>query len=1008
MSLRNILSKIEELSQTETVSESSRVHHAPPGGYGRKFDTDEEGAEVVKAAPVVSRGRGRPRKGSDETGEVKDFNGHELAKIMGLAGLAGKPGKGTRSNRIKEDEEQIEEAEAVSTRSHRAGPGGYGRKFDTDEEGAEVEKKEAPVSRGRGRPRKGSDETGAVKNYDGSALSKIMGINAPKDIKALNKKLPSIKHKLKDWMEHVETDMLAEAATLATSSTGASPTMDAAGQTPQQVQQQKNNKQAELRKQQGNLEKNELAQLSDLAAKAGIPADKAKQFAVKNTAELKNMRQQSQPAAQAQVAEDYTGMNAAGAPPEQEMPKGMKKKLGKKTVKESIGSPSLAQIIHAYPHEIKKLLELGEMDDDLYSALFDYYFNAGEMPYGVAKARDGDPYQWIFQRLEQDIQDYELQEGLIGGTIGGIAGKLGGTAIGGPVGGAVGGAVGSELGSMIGDKLSGEEEIEEASLEHQLNSLANNIKFGNEDEGLTVNSTANDVTSHMAQDELDEELDMNEEKKWIQKAIKKPGSLHKQLGVPQDEKIPAGKLAAAAKKGGKLGKRARLAQTLEKMHESDEVMEGWASELDALLNEDAKAPAMPQAAAASTVAGSPDMDMIKQLLARAGVAAGGESAAKGFDGETSDGTGLPSITAKTPGAGSDPHKDVVAGADEVPIMAMPRGMAFSANVENPPAEIVAPIDSVEVIKDLATDSDSEADAEGAYSDGDGDAILAFIKKMTSGDATSSAAPTTTPGRSNDYADEKTEFTVGEGEGGGTGATPAQSPLTNNKPEEVKEMGTTAGAVAEDEAGNAEESDAEQAAGESELSEEAGCEECGKAQCECSMNESHTSLFSRLFKVFEASESKAEEDDKAEKAAKEVAKDIEYDEGHKGKDDDKAEKAGKKVAKDIEYDDEKDEKEKVSEGLANSADNTVTADPDYMINTISAGLNGKKRNQTTVPQAEVEEAPKKKPVTNVSESADTSYADELKALAGINYNFKGQKAVDAEDYAAQMRKLAGIK
>jgi len=51
------------------------------------------------------------------------------------------------------------------------------------------------------------------------------------------------------------------------------------------------------------------------------------------------------------------------------------------------------------------------------------------------------------------------------------------------------------------------------------------------------------------------------------------------------------------------------------------------------------------------------------------------------------------------------------------------------------------------------------------------------------------------------------------------------------------------------------------------------------------------------------------DQHAEKAGKKVAKDIEYDEGHKGKDDNKAEKAGKKVTKDIEYDDKKDREEK---------------------------------------------------------------------------------------------------
>jgi len=53
--------------------------------------------------------------------------------------------------------------------------------------------------------------------------------------------------------------------------------------------------------------------------------------------------------------------------------------------------------------------------------------------------------------------------------------------------------------------------------------------------------------------------------KWIQKAVKKPGALHKQLGVPEGKKIPASKLSAAAKKPGKLGQRARLAQTLKGM-----------------------------------------------------------------------------------------------------------------------------------------------------------------------------------------------------------------------------------------------------------------------------------------------------------------------------------------------------------------------------------------------------------------------------------------------------------
>jgi hypothetical protein len=50
--------------------------------------------------------------------------------------------------------------------------------------------------------------------------------------------------------------------------------------------------------------------------------------------------------------------------------------------------------------------------------------------------------------------------------------------------------------------------------------------------------------------------------KWIQGAIKHPGKLHRDLGIPQDTKIPAGKLNAAAKKKGAIGKEARLAKTL--------------------------------------------------------------------------------------------------------------------------------------------------------------------------------------------------------------------------------------------------------------------------------------------------------------------------------------------------------------------------------------------------------------------------------------------------------------
>ena len=51
-------------------------------------------------------------------------------------------------------------------------------------------------------------------------------------------------------------------------------------------------------------------------------------------------------------------------------------------------------------------------------------------------------------------------------------------------------------------------------------------------------------------------------KNWIAGAIKKPGALRSELGVKEGKTIPAKKLAAAAKKPGKMGQRARLAETL--------------------------------------------------------------------------------------------------------------------------------------------------------------------------------------------------------------------------------------------------------------------------------------------------------------------------------------------------------------------------------------------------------------------------------------------------------------
>ena len=78
MSFKDILSKLDQLSEATQETEKGRVHKAEPGGYGRKYDTDEEGDEKkddkAKKADAPKRGRGRPKKGADDSGEVKKYD----------------------------------------------------------------------------------------------------------------------------------------------------------------------------------------------------------------------------------------------------------------------------------------------------------------------------------------------------------------------------------------------------------------------------------------------------------------------------------------------------------------------------------------------------------------------------------------------------------------------------------------------------------------------------------------------------------------------------------------------------------------------------------------------------------------------------------------------------------------------------------------------------------------------------------------------------------------------
>jgi hypothetical protein len=70
----------------------------------------------------------------------------------------------------------------------------------------------------------------------------------------------------------------------------------------------------------------------------------------------------------------------------------------------------LQAIVRKFGKEVRDFANDGDLDNDLFDALYDYYFD--DMPYGVKKARDGDPYEWVSERFYDAIQhgDVEISE----------------------------------------------------------------------------------------------------------------------------------------------------------------------------------------------------------------------------------------------------------------------------------------------------------------------------------------------------------------------------------------------------------------------------------------------------------------------------------------------------------------------------------------------------------------------------------------------------------------------
>lgn len=54
-------------------------------------------------------------------------------------------------------------------------------------------------------------------------------------------------------------------------------------------------------------------------------------------------------------------------------------------------------------HVLAFLVDNAQLDSDIESVMYEYYVLRNEMPYGVAKARTGDPQCWIGETLCKEL-----------------------------------------------------------------------------------------------------------------------------------------------------------------------------------------------------------------------------------------------------------------------------------------------------------------------------------------------------------------------------------------------------------------------------------------------------------------------------------------------------------------------------------------------------------------------------------------------------------------------------
>ena len=374
-------------------------------------------------------------------GEIKAKQIYQQA-LKQSAELSGKQGvaEGTVTTRKGDRGETIHK--------HTAKAGGYGRKIDKDDDTGDKfhssdidDTDEEPtfpaVKRSRGRPQKGGDsETGKVKKYDTDSLASMLIGKLPKNHKTIGKQ--SVKHKLKDWIEYVESNMIAEgrlneaemkrklenlamdlkrkdfvskakkygmtpkdAKEFWNNINGVDGDVDLDEMMTQQPGQTGTPQQGQQPGQTGTPQQGQQPGQTDTAQQPATTAQSGQQQQQQQTQSVQNLQKVMNVAGGHQVVGNPTQQGGANEwATKQQAADQAKQKLqagGAKITKESkqmknqhlnesadakliLEGMSLDEIIELHPHEHKMCQEGWGMDECLYEALCDHYYKEGRIP----------------------------------------------------------------------------------------------------------------------------------------------------------------------------------------------------------------------------------------------------------------------------------------------------------------------------------------------------------------------------------------------------------------------------------------------------------------------------------------------------------------------------------------------------------------------------------------------------------------------------------------------------